>query len=112
MRIVNNSVQNGISNGLFADNIVPLTAMFFFTLIFLMNRGQFGPVKWGHFHPVDRGQFHPVKWGQFRWNFHTHQLTSNWGEWAFHIDRCQKKSAFRYSDNSGNQIKLYDVSTD
>lgn len=42
----------------------------------------------------------------------THQLTSNWGEWAFHIDRCQKKSAFRYSDNSGNQIKLYDVSTD
>ena len=41
----------------------------------------------------------------------THQLTSNRGDWAFNIDRCQKKSAFRYTDNSANQIKLYDVST-
>lgn len=39
----------------------------------------------------------------------TQQLSSNWGEWAFHIDHCNKKSAFRYTDNSNAQIKLYDV---
>ena len=39
----------------------------------------------------------------------THQLSSNWGDWAFNIDHCEKRSAFEYTDVSKSAIKLYDI---
>ncbi|WP_317898126.1 hypothetical protein [Aurantibacillus circumpalustris] len=39
----------------------------------------------------------------------THYLSSNWGDWAYNIDHCNKKSAFEYEDSSKTRILLYDV---
>jgi hypothetical protein len=38
----------------------------------------------------------------------THQLSSNWGEWAFNIDHCDSKGSFDYADTTKSRIVLYD----
>ena len=40
----------------------------------------------------------------------THTMHTNWGEWAFAIDHCNKMTAFEYTDESKGRIELYDVS--
>ena len=36
-------------------------------------------------------------------------LHTNWGEWAFNMDHCDKRIAFDYTDTSRGRIQLYDV---
>lgn len=44
---------------------------------------------------------------EIKQSWSTHQLSSNFGSWAFNIDHCDKKSAFEYDSNQF--VKLYDV---
>lgn len=40
----------------------------------------------------------------------THQLSSNYGPWAYNIDHCDKKTAFEYDSARNYAVKLFDVS--
>lgn len=42
-------------------------------------------------------------------SYSTHQLSSNWGTWAYHIDHCDRKAAFKYDDESKTHISLYNI---
>ena len=83
------TIYYGIGTNMWEDSLLP---------------GQQRSVKYGHVKVTYDNNCTPEResWG-------THQLSSSWGEWAYHIDHCDKKSAFEYTDTSKSVIYLYDV---